>query len=128
MRNPVTGKNLEIDIFIPKFKLGIEFQGNQHFFPVKNMYVNPDSIRYRDEYKKEIAWKRRKVRIVEFFPQDLQIDNFKELLLQRASVLPVKYQTQLFEAIVSYENHKKTVQGKIIKDIFFFDEVDSRYA
>ena len=128
MRNPETNKNLEIDIFIPHFKLGIEFQGNQHFFPIKNMYMNPDSVRYRDEFKKEIAWKRKKVRIIEIFPQDLEIENFKELFLQRASVLSVKNQTALFETIIGYENHKKAVNGRIVKDIFFFEEVDSRYA
>ena len=34
LKNPKTGYNLEIDIYFPKLKLAVEYQGRQHFEPV----------------------------------------------------------------------------------------------
>jgi hypothetical protein len=33
--NPETGRSLELDIYIPEFKMAIEIQGAQHFRPLK---------------------------------------------------------------------------------------------
>lgn len=74
LKNPKTNKNLEIDIYIPRFKIGFEYQGYHHF--------EKDDQKYRDELKRELA-KKRKVYIIEVFEQDLYNDNFIENLFTR---------------------------------------------
>lgn len=37
LRNPETGRNLEIDIYFPDIKVGIEVQGVQHGRPIKGL-------------------------------------------------------------------------------------------
>jgi len=82
LRNPKTGRNLEIDLYLPKFKIGIEYQGAQHFKHVYNMDRNIDYTRYKDTLKIELA-KKRKVNIVEIFEQDLNHKPFGEIFYER---------------------------------------------
>src|SRR5665811_1589246 len=37
LKNPVTGRNLEIDIWLPDIQVGIEIQGVQHGRPTKGL-------------------------------------------------------------------------------------------
>ena len=37
LKNPETGKNLEIDIYFPDIKVGVEVQGVQHGRPIKGL-------------------------------------------------------------------------------------------
>jgi hypothetical protein len=56
LMNTVTGKPLEIDCCNMDLKLGVEYNGKQHYEYVKGMHKNFESFRiqqYRDEMKKK---------------------------------------------------------------------------
>lgn len=58
LKNPETGKNLEIDLFNEKLRLGIEYNGYQHYvFPNRFHKKKKDFIAQvrRDEYKKKMC-------------------------------------------------------------------------
>ena len=55
LRNPVTGKNLEIDLYNDQLKLGVEIDGTQHKKYTPFFHRNKDHFytqMYRDEIKK----------------------------------------------------------------------------
>jgi len=55
LRNPVTGQNLEIDLYNDELKLGVEINGNQHYKFTPFFQKNKESFynqQYRDEIKK----------------------------------------------------------------------------
>lgn len=58
LRNPVTGNNLEIDCFNPTLKLGVEYNGQQHYsftsFFHKNVEASTNQ-KYRDELKRRMC-------------------------------------------------------------------------
>lgn len=73
-------EGLELDIFIPELKLGIEYQGQQHFYPIKAWGGEHalKLIRERDARKKEIC-KKQGVRLVEIdYTEPLQEKYIKE--------------------------------------------------
>jgi hypothetical protein len=56
--NNVTGNNLEIDCYNEELKLGVEYNGKQHYNYVKGMHKNMDAFRnqqYRDEMKMRLC-------------------------------------------------------------------------
>lgn len=56
--NAVTGKPLEIDCCNNDMKLGIEYNGRQHYMYTKGMHKNYEAFRiqqYRDEMKKRLC-------------------------------------------------------------------------
>lgn len=64
LRNPITSKNydnshnLEIDCYSPKLKLGVEFNGAQHYKYIPHFHKNYEAFRnqqYRDELKKRMC-------------------------------------------------------------------------
>jgi hypothetical protein len=63
LRNPVTsGKNgafnLEIDCYSPKLKLGVEYNGAQHYKFIPHFHKNKEAFRnqqYRDELKRRMC-------------------------------------------------------------------------
>jgi len=42
--NPKTGSKLKFDFYIPKYNLCIEYDGQQHFFPVQFKNMNPNKV------------------------------------------------------------------------------------
>ena len=50
-----SGAKMELDIWIPNEKIGIEYQGEQHFFPVKSWGGEPAlrQLQKRDQEKRE---------------------------------------------------------------------------
>lgn len=58
LRNPVTGNNLEIDCFNSTLKLGVEYNGQQHYsyttFFHKNVEASTNQ-KYRDELKRRMC-------------------------------------------------------------------------
>ena len=73
-------EGLELDIFIPELKLGIEYQGQQHFYPIKAWggLSALKQIQERDARKKEIC-KKQGVRLVEIdYTEPLQEKYIKE--------------------------------------------------
>jgi hypothetical protein len=61
LRNPVTGENLELDIYNPDLKLAIEYNGSQHYnynsFMHKNSRDKFQNQQYRDLIKKDLCQK-----------------------------------------------------------------------
>ena len=58
LRNPVTGNNLEIDCFNPTLRLGVEYNGKQHYSYTSFFHRNKDASfnqQYRDELKRRMC-------------------------------------------------------------------------
>ena len=53
LKRKETGKTLELDIFIPKLKLAIEYNGKQHYFDVYNNPKDFLKVKQRDKIKKD---------------------------------------------------------------------------
>ena len=54
---------MELDIYIPEFKVGIEFQGSQHFFAKWGKH-DLKEIRERDKEKKK-TFKKNGIKVLE---------------------------------------------------------------
>lgn len=61
LKNPVTGENLELDLYNPDLKLAIEYNGSQHYhfnsFMHKNSRDKFQNQQYRDLIKKDLCGK-----------------------------------------------------------------------
>jgi hypothetical protein len=70
LKNPKTGKNLEIDIYCEEKKFGFEYQGAHHFDSID--FSNPDKSREND-FKKQLLVEKLQSRIliIEIFEEDL---------------------------------------------------------
>ncbi|CCV02358.1 Uvr/REP helicase [Invertebrate iridescent virus 30] len=58
LKNPITGNNLEIDCFNPELKLGVEYNGQQHYRYTSFFHRNIDAAtnqKYRDELKRRMC-------------------------------------------------------------------------
>lgn len=58
LKNPITGNNLEIDCFNPDLKLGVEYNGQQHYKYTSFFHRNVDASinqKYRDELKRRMC-------------------------------------------------------------------------
>lgn len=58
LRNPKTGKNLEIDCFNGDLGLGVEYNGEQHYMIVDKFGGTPESLaysQYKDQLKGELC-------------------------------------------------------------------------
>lgn len=64
LRNPVTSSkggtfNLELDCYSPKLKLGVEYNGIQHYKFIPHFHKNKEAFRnqqYRDELKRRMCY------------------------------------------------------------------------
>ena len=59
-----SGRSLELDIWVPKFNIAIEYQGEQHFKKAFNTQEQFDELKQRDRLKKRIA-KKNSIKIIE---------------------------------------------------------------
>lgn len=66
LKNPATGKNLELDRYYPNQKLGIEYNGSQH-----RKRVNEEQWR-RDKLKKHLCGNHGVIRLV-FYRDELSL-------------------------------------------------------
>lgn len=58
LRNPVTGNNLEIDCYNPILRLGVEYNGKQHYSYTSYFHRNKEASlnqQYRDELKRRMC-------------------------------------------------------------------------
>lgn len=58
LRNPVTGNNLELDCFNEELRLGVEYNGQQHYKYKSFFHRNVDAStnqKYRDELKRRMC-------------------------------------------------------------------------
>ena len=57
LKNVITGRNLEFDIWIPRYKIAIEYQGELHYTKGPQTKEQFRTIKIRDKWKKKIAKK-----------------------------------------------------------------------
>jgi hypothetical protein len=75
LKNETTGKNLEIDVYLPRFHIGFEYQGGVHFNDIRGIGNDADKSRKNDYIKSELSLNfKRTFSIVELFPTDLTGD------------------------------------------------------
>jgi len=87
--NPATGGRMHYDIFIPEFKVAIEFNGWQHQ-SVTELYPSADALRaqrQRDLLKRGIAMERGDTLLV-VTPLDLSFERLDELLAGHVPLKP----------------------------------------
>lgn len=88
LRNPNTGRNLEIDMYFPNNKVAVEYNGEQHY---KTTYFNSvgdslDEIRKRDRLKKNIIKSSTdmvKSFIIFTYRNVLSEENIRSILVKR---------------------------------------------
>lgn len=59
LKNPITKNNLELDCFNEKLKLGLEYNGKQHYEYVPKFHKSKSDFhnqKYRDEIKKRLCY------------------------------------------------------------------------
>jgi len=83
LRNPVTGNsfNLEIDCFEESMKLGVEYQGRQHYEYIEFFHKNKEHFlnqKYRDNMKKTMC-KENKITLIEV-PYNIKVINIESYL------------------------------------------------
>jgi hypothetical protein len=74
---------LEIDIYLPEFLLGIEYQGQQHYRPLKHWGGEEsfNKLVERDKGKKALC-KKEGVRLIEFkYDEPLEVEYLKQKLI-----------------------------------------------
>ncbi|MBI2757063.1 MAG: hypothetical protein HYX49_00115 [Chloroflexi bacterium] len=61
-----SGRKMELDIWIPSMKIGIEYQGEQHFFPVKQWGgdIALKNLQTRDQEKRDVC-KVKDIKLIE---------------------------------------------------------------
>lgn len=83
LKNKITGKNLEIDCYCADLRLGLEFNGKQHYEFVPVMHKTKDAFRaqqYRDHMKKEMCEKQG-IKLIEV-PYWIPEDNLQAYIVQ----------------------------------------------
>jgi hypothetical protein len=83
LKNPVTGNehNLEIDCFNEDLKLGVEYNGVQHYKYVPFFHKNKEHFlnqKYRDEMKKNMC-KNNEITLIEV-PYYISIENIEDFI------------------------------------------------
>lgn len=93
--NPKTKRKQEIDIWVPNIKLAIEYDGEQHFVPMRfgtksEMMKRLDRIRARDK-RKNLLMKRHKNDVNHFirinYTERLTYENIKNILIERGVLI-----------------------------------------
>ena len=97
LKNPKTGHNLEIDIYYPKEKLAIEFQGIHHCLKYQ---------KEKDKIKEQVC-KKRKVKLIKIFEPHQLFRLRKKLCLDRLSPC-------LKKEIAKYRRSHKGKIGKYV--------------
>jgi hypothetical protein len=84
LKNPVTGENLELDLYNEELKLAIEYNGAQHYhynsFMHKNSRDKFQNQQYRDLIKKDLCGKADITLVV--VPYTIPHDKIGEFLLE----------------------------------------------
>lgn len=90
LRNPVTGNkhNLEIDCFNPQLRLGVEYNGAQHYKYIPYFHKNKEAFRnqmYRDDMKRRMC-KDNGVNLIEV-PYTVKIQDIETFLVHKLQKL-----------------------------------------
>lgn len=85
LNNPIgTGYNLELDCFNPKLKIGLEYNGRQHYEFVPYFQKNYESFenqKYKDYVKRELCKKNGIFLIT--IPYTVPLENIEEEILKQ---------------------------------------------
>ncbi len=106
LKNPRTGNNLEIDIYIGLFCVGFEYQGGVHFNDIHRFNNDSDKSRYNDIVKHQISLnssKGHKITIVEIFENDLFGFTYNNILRRIINTRNYYAQKKLFRKAQSIE-------------------------
>ena len=76
LKNPLTKRNLEIDIFDPKTFIGIEYNGAQHYRYEQSMHKSENDFNYQ-VYKDQLKLERCKMMGVSLIVVPYTVDNMK---------------------------------------------------
>jgi len=74
LKNPRTGKNLELDCYNEELKLAVEYNGEQHYRRVEKFKNNLKYTRYKDSLKKNLCAQNDIHLIV--VPYNVKIDEY----------------------------------------------------
>lgn len=110
LKNPETGKNLEIDIVIyEKYKkhnasmIGFEIQGEQHFFDIERFGNSSDYTKKNDHLKHELC-KKKGIPLIEIFYTDIQSNRtLDEIIKEKFQFLTRKQQKRCFSLLQCFE-------------------------
>lgn len=121
LKNPNTGKNLEIDIYIceksfkksggnyqqhRKYRFGIEIQGEQHFKHVPKFQNDVDGVQYRDTLKQQLC-KKVNFPIIEIFYSEINPELDLILLIkERVKTLPLQQQKVMVKLLEKLQIQK----------------------
>jgi hypothetical protein len=88
LKNDVTGKNIEIDMYNPELKLCLEMNGRQHYEYVPYFHPNKEAFlnqRYRDEMKKTKC-RENGLNIIEV-PYNVKLEDMEEFIRKKCKEL-----------------------------------------
>jgi hypothetical protein len=90
-------KRMELDVYIPKFRLGFEYQGHQHFRPIELFGGEKTYFEQvkRDKLKKEICEKRGVNLIYVYYDEKLSVNLIKAKIEDLG--LKVRYNSSEYE-------------------------------
>ena len=81
LKNNVTGHNLELDLYNPEMKLGIEVSGKQHYVYTPFFHKNQEAFtnqKYRDEIKRMLC-KNNGIKLIEV-PYTVKLEDMETFL------------------------------------------------
>ena len=90
LRNPVTGDNfnLELDCYEDSLKLGVEYQGQQHYKYIPYFHKNKEAFRnqcYRDELKRRMCRDNR-INLIEV-PYTVKVQNIEDYIRKELKMI-----------------------------------------
>ena len=88
LRNPETGRNMEIDMFNEELGLGLEYNGSQHYHFNPFWHQNEEGFekqKYRDKLKMRLC-KENNVNII-VVPYNVPYDEIKPYILEKLEAL-----------------------------------------
>ena len=109
LKNPLTGKNLEYDFYIPKFKMAFEIQGDHHW--------TSDYQKYKDNIKREIS-KNKGIDLVELSISQVTCSKLRKIFTGAGYNKKRKIQINLNKTLINlneYTTECKAHDQKITK-------------
>ena len=82
LKNPISNLNLEFDCYNEELKIGVEYNGIQHYKYVPHFHRTKDSFqnqKYRDHIKKDLC-KKNNIILIEV-PYNVKIENIKSYII-----------------------------------------------
>lgn len=81
LKNPITGKLIELDCYNEKLKLALEYNGQQHYMYTEKFHKNKEdfyNLQYRDFIKKKLC-KEKGIKLI-IVPFHIKFENLKTFI------------------------------------------------